>query len=77
MKKLITKKEAAKLVAGSEERKQELISMVNLHIEDQAKRGLRWAHLPSSANEIERKWLEEELVLSGFTIKDGNPAVNW
>lgn len=51
--------------------------MVNSHIEDQAGRGLRWAHLPSSANEDERKWLEEELTLNGFTVKDGNPAVNW
>jgi len=77
MKKLITKEEAQKLVAGSEERKQELISMVNSHIEDQAQRGLRWAHLPSGANEVESNWLKEELTLGGFTVKDGNPAVNW
>ena len=77
MKKLITKSEAEKLVAGSEERKQELIGMVNSHIQDQAQRGLRWAHLPSSANETEQSWLKDELTLNGFTVKDGNPAVNW
>jgi len=77
MKKLITATEAKKLVAGSEERKQELIGLMNGAIESQAQQGMRWAHLPSSANDIEQTWLKDELVLAGFTVNNGNPAVNW
>lgn len=69
--------EAQKLVAGSEERKQELIGLMNGVIESQAQKGLRWAHLPTTANEIERSWLKDELVLQDFKVIDGNPAVSW
>lgn len=77
MKKLITKNEAAKLTAGSEERKQELIELANFEISSQAQKGLRWAHLPSIINNFEQEWLKEELVLKGFIIKDGDPVINW
>jgi hypothetical protein len=77
MEKLITIKEAKKLVAGSEERKQELIVLMNKEIESQAQIGKRWAGLPSSANVFEQSWLKDELVLAGFLVQDSHPAVKW
>jgi hypothetical protein len=77
MEKLILVEEAKKNVAGSEERKQELIRLMNCAIENQSKNGFRWANLPTSANEIEQSWLKDELVLSGFTVKNNHPIVNW
>lgn len=77
MNKLISSEEAAKLVAGSEERKNELISDMNRHIESQSKNGLRWAHLPANAIDVEKDWLRDELVLAGFTVKLGDPAITW
>jgi len=77
MKKLIEAAEAQKLVSGSEERKDELITQMNAQIESQSERGLRWAHLPTSASEFERDWLKDELVLRGFKVTNSNPAVGW
>jgi hypothetical protein len=77
MRKLITAKEAKVLVAGSEERKQELIRLVNAEISSQAERGLCWSHFPNSTNEIERQFLAGLLVENGFKVIEGNPAISW
>lgn len=77
MKKLISATEAKNLVSGSDERKAQLIDLINGAIESQAQQGKRWAHLPSSTTEIEQTWLKEELTLAGFTIQDHHPIVNW
>jgi hypothetical protein len=77
MKKLISADEAKKLVCGSKERQDELIRIMNNLIIEQAQQGNRWAHLPTSANEVEREWLKDELRAAGFEIKQTNPVVNW
>ena len=77
MKRLITMEEAAKLVAGSEERKSEIIEQMNASISDQAKKGLRWDHLPSNLSELEKEWLSGELAINGFTVKNNHPAITW
>jgi len=77
MKELITAEEAKTLVAGSEERKQELIKLQNASIIAQSERGLRWSHFPVSIAEIERKFLADLLTENGFKVIEGNPAISW
>lgn len=74
---LITAKEAKKLVSGSEERKCELIHLVNSIIKDQAAKGLRWAHFPIGISEEEKEYLSGILTENGFTISESNPNINW
>lgn len=77
MKKLIEASEAKKIVSGSDERKDELITLMNATIQSQAERGLRWAHLPSSASQFEKDWLIDELTLRGYKISNTDPVVGW
>lgn len=78
MEKIITATEASKLVSGSDERKTELIKAINAEIKEQAKKGLRWAHIPVKTNQEEDNWLLEELLLAGFTInKLAHPRITW
>lgn len=77
MEKLMSLKDAQALVAGSVERKSELIESMNKIITNQAQRGLRWAHLPTESTDKEKDWLKDELVLNGFKVTTSDPAVNW
>ena len=77
MEKLITSKEAKNLVLKSEQRKDELIKLVNASIIERAESGDEWAHMPTIASETEIEWLEEELILNGFKVIDGHPAIRW
>ena len=77
MEKLISAEEASKLVSGTEERKQELVKMLNKEISSNAEAGRRWAHFPSGISEYEKQLLSDWLVIKGFTVKDTHPAINW
>lgn len=77
MEKLLSVEDAKKFVAGSKERKDELIKKVNSEIESQAKQGHRWSHLPQGMNDVEISWLKDQLCLNGFTINNSNPVINW
>lgn len=79
MEKLITPREAILLVAGSMERKAELIKETNSAIIDQAKQGKRYTHLPYEISDAEKQWLKEELKTSGYSIKqeDATVVVKW
>lgn len=77
MERLITCEEAQKYVSNSQERKDALIKKISNSIMYQAKEGKRWDHLPSDINDDERKWLIEELILAGYTIRETNPVINW
>lgn len=76
--KLITAIEAKQKVAGSEERKLELIKKINSVIISQSERGLRWAHFPSDMSIEEKKIMTDLLIENGFSVKEsGHPAINW
>lgn len=77
MENLITATEAKNLVSGSEERKSELIKLVNASIIAQSERGLRWSHLPSEISTVEENWLKDSLKINGFNVSDGHPAIVW
>lgn len=77
MKNFITVEEAKKLVSNSKERQEELIEKVNNSIKYQATLGLRWDHLPMDLSQIEEDWIKKNLTDNGFTIKSGNPVINW